>query len=515
MRSSLLKQALLIICFLLTSLKTHSFLWQDSGLDLYKNIDEWYEELELKNYKSELKWWKSSIKENINYKLKEKCIENEISPGEFKSIALHRDISTLYPKISNDCKWIAKLNKILDIITNIDILAKNTWNEKSEYIYKISKIWIFSDWVIENSDFDLIDDLKEIDKVIFTDDIEYNWEDISFSNDDALNDFINNWSIRKKSSDEINNNLSNDLNSDLGNQINFNEWDNSDFFQTNKLICNDENLQNSWLSQNTLDSILNLTSNDWLSLDWVTPDLETTEQNLEQWWYEKVNDNDAWWCSSFFCIVIEFVMYEHKFIWYDKITIEDLLNRSNKHLSKFANSSRIQASMWIGNFQLNLKFLNLPDIFHIWFMLTTKPIPILSELNNNKEDDDDDKKKWKFSKKDMLEDYYRAFNLEYERQNDLDRYNNKDPRIKSILDASNRAIDNVSNNNADLQEQLDKSKTFTDHISNAINKKIASDELNDFYDQLADLEKFAGALLEYTDSLKVIIKWMEKIPVKK
>ena len=229
--------------------------------------------------------------------------------------------------------------------------------------------------------------------------------------------------------------------------------------------------------------------------------------------YKKVDDNDLWDCSGFFCIVIEFIMYEHKLLWWwAGMSIEALINRSNKHLQKFTNSSLVQAKMWINNFEIWLKDLNLPDIFHIWIQISTKPVPILSELNINNEEEND-KNKWKFSKEDMLLDYYNSFSLEYTRKNDLNNYKKVDFHKKNIIDSANLSLEYISKNEKDLIRELERKKLMWEHTENAIDKMISYDEMNNYYDQFVQLGRFIESINEYSSSLQTIINWMNKIPI--
>ena len=180
MRKYIIKFIILIISFGFVSVKTHSFLWEDLGLNLYKNIDEWFEELVLKNYEYELQWWRNSSQEYINEILEYESGDNnscyklswDLSPEEILEIVEWWNIR--YEKIHNECGSndsipISHINNINRIILNIFRNARYVWENKSKQIYKISKIWIYSDWILENSWFDLIDDLKEIDKIINVD----------------------------------------------------------------------------------------------------------------------------------------------------------------------------------------------------------------------------------------------------------------------------------------------------------------------------------------------------------
>ena len=63
--------------------------------------------------------------------------------------------------------------------------SENKAKEKAKKINTISRIWIYSDGNIENSPFDLIKDLQDIDQIIFSSKINYEWEEL-LSDDDLL-----------------------------------------------------------------------------------------------------------------------------------------------------------------------------------------------------------------------------------------------------------------------------------------------------------------------------------------
>ena len=107
-------------------------------------------------------------------------------------------------------------------------------------------------------------------------------------------------------------------------------------------------------------------------------------------------------------------MYEHNLFWWsENITIEYLLNRSNEHLKKYASTSLLPWEMTNNNFELWFKDLNLADIFHIWFQISTKPIPILEIEDKSKKDETE------YSAKNMFEAYYKSQWLDYKRRNDI------------------------------------------------------------------------------------------------
>jgi hypothetical protein len=82
-------------------------------------------------------------------------------------------------KIDPKCKendkdiTITRLNEIQQVVQELSLEAQKRAVEKTKNIYSISKIGIYSDGTTQNSAFDLIKDLQDIDKIIFTDEIEY------------------------------------------------------------------------------------------------------------------------------------------------------------------------------------------------------------------------------------------------------------------------------------------------------------------------------------------------------
>gem|GEM_PF-6396414 len=82
--------------------------------------------------------------------------------------------------------------------------------------------------------------------------------------------------------------------------------------------------------------------------------------------YAKVNDNSIWPCTTYFCITVDFITNTYPlFTSGSDLSIESIVKRSNEHIRKFAGTSLIQSNMTINNFQIGLKDLNLPDIFHV------------------------------------------------------------------------------------------------------------------------------------------------------
>ncbi|MCP4522654.1 MAG: hypothetical protein GY828_00380 [Candidatus Gracilibacteria bacterium] len=170
--------------------QVHAFLGSDDGVvNLYNTIDEGYKELEEKNLTLELSGPYDSIKENVNVLISDKldgtienCIGENLTPTNIQSIALG-NIATLEKVISEECKG---KNSIINISTLTDVqkVISDHYKKseldayvKSKQMHTISTLGIYSDGVIENSDFDLIEDLKQINSIIFTRQIPYDGEE--------------------------------------------------------------------------------------------------------------------------------------------------------------------------------------------------------------------------------------------------------------------------------------------------------------------------------------------------
>jgi hypothetical protein len=214
-------------------------------------------------------------------------------------------------------------------------------------------------------------DIKDINKVIFTEDIPYEWVN-NMNNDSALAAYLN-WKLGKDILNAAQNPSFLANNPDNWNPSNTNSnnnivWDNND----SSYACK---TNESGLSQKQLDSILptwwtgaNLNKIDSV---WVNSKLDPNSdwsfsgnKNVSGNAYSPLNDNSLWPCNEFFCITINFKMYSQNLLWGGKTnSIQALIERSNWHLKKFTNSSLIRSRQTTNNFQIGLKDLSLPIKF--------------------------------------------------------------------------------------------------------------------------------------------------------
>jgi len=512
---------------------TNAFFWSASSLDLYKNIDTWINELDDKLFEFEINGWIkwTSILEEINeLAINDKYIEcldvsKNLSIEEFKEIIQKEDLGKLWTYLNSTCSkddtnWMKILVDYLLYFKEYEDKINTKTETKSKQIYQISNIWLYSDWKIENSWFDLISDIEEIDKIIFADVVDYEWWD-NVDLGESIYWFIEsigewtrellNWST---DSIDLNNDSNKEENDDT---INTSENSDESTIETNNTYLCSDDIQTSWLSKDNLSFILNnidTNLNNWIIVNdsvnsniwnWDTDNLEeewSNNWNTDIWWgYQSITDLSEWPCNEFFCIDIEYITYDHNlFWWWENITIEYLLNRSNEHLGKFASTSLIPASMSQNNFQLWLEWLNLPDIFHIWFQISTKPVPILDLAAEDKKDE------WEFALKNMLESFYKSKWLDYKRRNDLTMLNNLEQDKQSVLNAKELTVRNAFLNQQEyyndyLINKEEKAKLF----NKIIEKKVSYWVLETFEKQYTELDKFTLGINNYVQNIHSII----------
>lgn len=521
--------------------------WSLSSLDLYKNIDAWINWLVIQMTNYELEWWneKKWILNWINKLAKknwiEECLDEskKISVDKFNKIISNESwvntseiIKLFKPDCNNGNVSIKLINQYSDLFTLYSDIKTSTAKDKSEKIYKLSQIWIYSDWNEENSWFDLIKDIEEIDKIIFANVIDYEWEQID-SIDKTLNAFFE--PLNKKV-DELTtpknfdttdkadqtNNIDNTIYSPKNQETDKDKIINT----TSNYICPPKNKNDNWLSYDALQWLLNNINtyiNWWINNNIWNTDLDNNNQvnnwnnnsdsdkkNKNNWAYQKVTDNSIWPCDNFFCIMIDFVTYEHSLFWgWEDITIEYLLNRSNKHLSKFAATSLIPAKMWTNNFELWLKDLNLPDIFHLSFQVSTKPIPILNIEKQWKTDNSE------FWVKNMLEQYYEAYWLDYKRRNNLDAFVKFEADKQWTNNSVWLAYKNFLNKQKENDNIANENKKRLLTLQKAIESKVSYWTIWTFEEQFTELDKFTVWIINYSNTLDWLIKQLNKVPIDK
>gem|GEM_PF-2822864 len=78
-----------------------------------------------------------------------------------------------------DALSVAKITAIKSKLSDVKTTFSQRAQSKSKKIYEIARIGLYSDGSEENSPFDLMVDLEDIDRVIFSEEIEYNGEEFN------------------------------------------------------------------------------------------------------------------------------------------------------------------------------------------------------------------------------------------------------------------------------------------------------------------------------------------------
>jgi len=540
-----MKKIIIIFIYLLSIINySNADFWSPTSLNLYNNIDRWYQNMNERMETYELKWWEQNnwlLPQLNKYAILNQetpCLnENKVlSVNDFKKIINTSDISLktwIMKYLSPTCTKAKTQNKVL--LKYLQLFKQYNKEKiltawiKSKQIYKISKIWLYSDWDIWNSWFDLITDIEEIDKIIFSHVVDYYWEP-NEKIDDALNSFLAPLikTVNKLSSPNFKNTKWNTNNTNI--------WNIPHIVQTPNIIISNSDpklketqniykcstdIKESGLSANSLKWLIyNINQN--LNPKQHNNNYEINNINKEKKWkinnssnikksnwkYEKVRDNSLWPCETFFCINIDFISYQHNLFWaWEDITIEYLLNRSNKHLAKAAATSLIPAKMSTNEFELWLKDLSLPDIFHMSIQILTKPIPILNIEKETKKDETE------YSAKNMMIEYYKSYWLDYNRRNDLILFN------KTESDKQNTNNSYWLTNENLLQKQYENDKIVKERekkiatIKNAIYSKVSYWPIWTFEEQFTELDKFTLWIKNYVETLNSLIIKLNKIPI--
>ncbi|MDD4151587.1 MAG: hypothetical protein PHR68_03155, partial [Candidatus Gracilibacteria bacterium] len=189
MKKSIFTSFLIILSIIVnTTFCSAGFLDDDGSLDLYKKIDEGTYKLKLKMTTLELKGGDAngSISDYINKKLKIDCLnlnETNIYSDKIEDV-LKTCIDANGGQLPVE-KVAFYMSKIKDIVANAEKTAENKINN----LHQIARIGLYSDGNTGNSPFDLVEDIDEINKIIFSENIKYDGVN-NYDSDNRLNSFL-------------------------------------------------------------------------------------------------------------------------------------------------------------------------------------------------------------------------------------------------------------------------------------------------------------------------------------
>jgi len=513
--------------YFLSASQLSAFLWEDLGLDLYKQIDEEFYELERKQYEYELTGqWEASVQEVIAPILSEAGIECDINSIEEIEEVLWNGASDPIPFIVQRCAWESENvpnSTIEQVIAQMEYI-KNSFRdralEKTNATFDVAKIGLYSDGNIENSPFDLIHDLQEIDRIIFSEEIPYEWVPYEKSADEALDDFLEEdkdylyapeeeWDEAEDDEDIIDEEEIIPLLPTFLDEI----------IDDHSYICA-PNTDRSGLNIDDLQDITN-DINGWSPWD-ISPYIREYNwgipTNWASWWWPFATSGpswlyspvrDEWNCDSFFCITIEFQKSDYGLTGWNTQAIDALLAKAAKHLEKPANTSLTQRKMTTNNFELWAIIKDLPGMLRgFGIEVQSKPVPILDVENDN-----EDLVEWgPFEPENLLYIYYKNQGLDYERRNDLDIYGSIAEETKILQTAAWMPNTYVESRRNELSTFRDALRENNRQISLEVDKKVISDDMKDFSDQFSELERFVAAMEDFVQAVAWSIWQMKKIP---
>ncbi len=523
------------ICFLSSQAQSSAFLWEDLGLDLYKQIDEGFDELERKQYEYEMTGqWEASVAEVVGPILADRWINCEINTTAHIEELLWNEGENQVQAILNACGFEGGRapTQLVEEVTAWLTYVKNTFSrraqEKSDATYDIMRIWLYNDGNIENSPFDLITDLEEIDKIIFSEEFEYEWVESEKSWDESLDDFLEenkdylyeDTPDEEETWDEEEDETDDTLWSEIDDII-----DDESVYHSYVCLPGDT----SWLDDDELEDIINDIENP----GWYTPYVNVWEYPDDFWidgslwgWpiaaapaagtYDSVTD--SWGCdpSSFFCIVIEMVSSDYGLAGWSTVTIETILAKAGENLEKPANASLTQHKMQTNNFEIWAIIKDLPGMLRgFWLEVQTKPVPIL-DLESS---DEDSAPEGSLSEEKLLA-YYKNLTLDYERRNDLQifrkisrtgTFEEEQKVFQTSAGMPTQYPERRLNELSRFQAALSENNRI---LSIATDKSISYDDMKKFSDQFSELERFTAAIEDFAIGFTDHVQRLKQIPTR-
>lgn len=489
-----------------------------------------------------------NTKERINKMLWNDCITEDLTPDVIKDIILNWKIWIIYDYIDKQCMSWETLSsdlliKIQNAIEKIHDDAQYYSARTAKQIMNIDGTWIYSDWIKENAPFDLILDLQKIDEIVFSKWTENFKEKKEEKIDERINNSLTNLTSSSAGSktssksnyriEPVNNTYYNDLklynDLEMYNPENYTE-------STNQYACSDNSSLDSWLNKDEINNILWNWNNTWNS--------------ASSWWgYKKVDDNRVFPCTDFFCINIEFVTHQSwmdlswgssswgaSSAWWSSksktMSIEDIIARSNEHLKQINGTSVIPSDLTTNNYEFWLKNINLPEMFSQNFQIYWKPAPILNltykeekqekdeksweESWNSESEWDSEEKVWKdkgqFSVDELLRKYYKTYNLDFSRRNDLSLFDRIEVERQIMINTSRMSPGFVTEKFSELQEYDKKKAEERASLSKLIEDETRISVTWDFELQFKELEIFNKSIKDYVFDLDILIKKMLEKP---
>lgn len=546
----MLKILTYILLFFIFSWNVSAFLWDDLGLDMYREIDEWLEQLERLQYQYELGGqWRGNAVETIGEMLRERWIECEPIWIEGIETMLWNTSESPVSAIFNACSrnWEDLPYVVVEQVQNELWYIKNTYQErareKSQRMYELSRVWLYSDGSLDNSPFDLMYDLEEIDRLVFSEDVSFQDIPVSQNTDEALEDFTNGiTNVLDTQPREFIQDTITDVNENTEENSEITPWDEETEqwditlipeiltgINEHEYFCAPDNDNEHGLNQWTYNQIISRLADTQRYygnslIDTTTGEVIDNTQNFYQsngtqnsspivWStgsYSWVSDSFP--CDSIFCIEVSTQSSQYWVQWSNEISLQSIFSKVAEHLEKPANASLTQRKMTTNNFEISSIIEDLPGMLRgFGIQVQTKPIPIL----DIDEESEEDEEKWDiYSSTNMLHEYYKNLWLDYSRQNDISAITRSDLETKVFQSSAWMSIVYPESRMNELRAFEFALQENNRVFSKSIEKDILNQELTAFDIHFAELERFVSSIEDFSVSVWSLIDAMKKIPTR-
>jgi len=519
-----------LIWVLFSACNSYWFLGEDLGIDIYGQIDQNYGNLERKQYEYELSWqWETNINEVLKPIFEDYGISCDIqSPQDIDNMLSGENIAEIVWRCSWENENVPAL--LAERVTNALSYIQNTYSQraqtKAQKTFEVERIGLYSDWNIENSPFDLVDDLIQIDSIIFSEELEYEW----VARDNANEDFEQHITEEKNTEvfDDPTGDIFWDVFEEIADALSWNPEDESgddpdiiDYLDYHNYVCPLDD--DTGLDKDTEDRIIDRIEWYWPYVNnpryWQYP--TGIEPLWGPWWgpltwwlnltWSYVPVRDDWPCDGFFCITIEFQSSNYGLAGGESNTIESILEKNVEHTSKPANASLTQRKQTTNNFELWSIIEDLPGMLRgFWIEVSSKPVPIL-DVENEREDAIE----WDlYEIENLLTAYYKNQWLDYERRNDLSIFWSTEHQQKVFQTAAWMPTTYPENRINELEKFQTALRENNRIVSQSVNNEVITKDLNQFSDLFAELEIFAMAIEDFAFAFTGNLWEMKKIPTR-
>ncbi len=507
---------------------SYGFLWEDLGLDIYGQIDQNYKGLEQKQYEYELtgqgEWTINEVLAPIFADYGITCNIN--TSADIDTMLGDDNISEIVKR----CWWEDENVPALlaERVGNALRYIRETYTQraetKAEKTFEVERIGLYSDGNIENSPFDLVEDLIQIDTIIFSEKLEYEWlenDNISSAVQEFVDDNFNDPII------EAGTNIV-DWTQEIADDIeeifvgSDDEPENIiEYLDYHNYVCSDDN--QSGLDDNFVNDLI------W-NIEWYGPYVS----NPQYWEYpEGIVPIGGWWsgptlgwesltwnytpirdefpCDWWFCITIEFQKSDYGLAGWETSTIESVLKKAWKHIEKPANASLTQRKQTTNNFELWSIIEDLPGMLRgFWIDVSSKPVPILDVENDREENVEWDL----YEIENLLSVYYKNQGLDYERRNDLSIFWSTEHEQKVFQTAWWMPVWYAENRLNELNAFQTALRENNRIVSQSVNNEVITKDLQQFSDLFAELEIFVMAIEDFTFAFTGNLWEMKQIPTR-